>query len=911
MSSGCPVQNIYFSTHNALRNGDDEEEKVWLLVSELEGGPKQVCILVYPFYDIEMVKRLVIKRLNLPKSTNVSEIRIFYKGSELPNHRSLTPFVSERTRSKIRLQWAFRDGTTRIGLRKIGFRPPPFLQSLINEISLGLQRGVNPKLTLDGTGGTYILFNGKRQQIAMFKPQDEEAFAPNNPRGFEGQIGQKGFRSGVVSGEGSCREVAAFLLDAQYGGFARVPQTTQVEACHPSFCYKTRKHLLPNPSNYDGKQSITAADASAVISNEFSPHNDATALWKEGSLQEFVDAKDTCGDFDPRVFPIRDAHYIAIFDLRVLNLDRNDGNILVASRPIVPRGDEKKYPEDYLTPEGKISKYRLIPIDHGLVLPDTMDLGDIDLVWYYWPQSKMPFSETELRYIFSLDSDRDAWKLRRKLDIREECLRTMRVSTRLLQIGAKMHLNLQQIASLAVRKDDLESPSIMERAVKTALIQAYTAVNASSYMQVGRLPGSILLDLHYPEPPLYSTRSDNNVIPVRTAQGVELGSSNHQLRRSAVSRISDSCFSVRADGNATASDCVSHMSSTISNNGTGAQASPAWAPGRDTQLVKQESTSNHMREGFSSVVPLMTPSDALMAANDESSTSWSECSDSDGANSVVDCSRRRTDNADDAARRSEASFVPVSRITGIPLDSMGDSYPSVRPAAHGGEEPPNASSPPRAKTPLPQSTHCEVGLPEGTRPLHGLALPATEPLDDLRFPLDSSGYTSAPRPSGKKKTGMYSEAIGSRAGTASRRRPTALPRTQRGFKTNSKSTWTLLDSNRKVIPLDWGNPILEKTFFECFELLIKHYILEEHPNWHTYPFEGRRVLRELEMVSSTRRHHHHRRRSYYSPQESLAALECNQQQDTTRTATYPSSVKPLPPASTSYTRHNISEAPGG
>lgn len=104
-----------------------------------------------------MIKRLVIKGLHLPKSTNVSEIRIFYKGSELPNHRSLIPFVSERGRSKIRLQWASKETTTSIGLRQIGLRPPPHVQKLIDEIVLGFQRGVSPKLTLDGTGKTRVL----------------------------------------------------------------------------------------------------------------------------------------------------------------------------------------------------------------------------------------------------------------------------------------------------------------------------------------------------------------------------------------------------------------------------------------------------------------------------------------------------------------------------------------------------------------------------------------------------------------------------------------------------------------------------------------------------------------------------------------------------------------------------------
>lgn len=146
-----------------------------------------------------MIKRLVIKRIGLPTSTNVSEIRIFFRGNELPNHRSLLACPTDREWGRIRLQWAFRDTgvKTGVGVRELGIRPPPQLETIINEINLALQRGMNPRLTLDGTGGTYILTNTKKQCIAMFKPSNEEAFAPNNPRGYEGKMGQKGFRSGV------------------------------------------------------------------------------------------------------------------------------------------------------------------------------------------------------------------------------------------------------------------------------------------------------------------------------------------------------------------------------------------------------------------------------------------------------------------------------------------------------------------------------------------------------------------------------------------------------------------------------------------------------------------------------------------------------------------------------------------
>ena len=63
--------------------------------------------------------------------------------------------------------------------------------------------------------------------MAVFKPIDEEAFAPNNPRGNIGPFGSETFKTGVLSGEGCIREVAAFLLDRD--GFSSVPPTTMFQ----------------------------------------------------------------------------------------------------------------------------------------------------------------------------------------------------------------------------------------------------------------------------------------------------------------------------------------------------------------------------------------------------------------------------------------------------------------------------------------------------------------------------------------------------------------------------------------------------------------------------------------------------------------------------------------------------------
>lgn len=52
--------------------------------------------------------------------------------------------------------------------------------------------------------------------IAIFKPMDEEPYAPNNPKNQRGDMYSMGLREGVLSGECASREVFAFLVDSLY-----------------------------------------------------------------------------------------------------------------------------------------------------------------------------------------------------------------------------------------------------------------------------------------------------------------------------------------------------------------------------------------------------------------------------------------------------------------------------------------------------------------------------------------------------------------------------------------------------------------------------------------------------------------------------------------------------------------------
>ena len=50
---------------------------------------------------------------------------------------------------------------------------------------------------------------------------------------------------------------------------------------------------------------------------------------KFGSLQYFANSEGAISDFSADKFHKDEIHKIAILDLRILNLDRNDGNLLV------------------------------------------------------------------------------------------------------------------------------------------------------------------------------------------------------------------------------------------------------------------------------------------------------------------------------------------------------------------------------------------------------------------------------------------------------------------------------------------------------------------------------------------------------------------------------------------------------
>jgi len=200
------------------------------------------------------------------------------------------------------------------------------------------------------------------------------------------------------------RELAAFLLDHSHR--AGVPLTAMVERTHPVF--KT--------------------------------------VVKLGSLQQFISHECQSWDLGPSQYSRRDVHLVGVMDVRLFNVDRHGGNML-AQR--CAAGSPRP-------------SYRLVPIDHGFTLPDSVAATDLWFEWMTWPQAKLPFDEETSNYIQSINVDHDA-RVLHALGIRDECVATMMIATVLLKKSCARGLTLAEIGHLITRRDP-DRPSALEDA---------------------------------------------------------------------------------------------------------------------------------------------------------------------------------------------------------------------------------------------------------------------------------------------------------------------------------------------------------------------------------------------------------------------------------------------------------------
>ncbi|KAK2663463.1 hypothetical protein Ddye_002037 [Dipteronia dyeriana] len=165
---------------------------------------------------------------------------------------------------------------------------------------------------------------------------------------------------------------------------------------------------------------------------------------KIASLQQFIPHDFDASDYGTSSFPVAAVHKIGILDIRIFNTDRHAGNLLVRK----------------LDGVGRFGQVELIPIDHGLCLPESLE--DPYFEWMHWPQASIPFSEDELDYIKNLDPVHDSEMLRTELPmIREACLHVLVLCTIFLQEAADFGLCLAEMMSREFHGDE-EEPSEFE-----------------------------------------------------------------------------------------------------------------------------------------------------------------------------------------------------------------------------------------------------------------------------------------------------------------------------------------------------------------------------------------------------------------------------------------------------------------
>ena len=121
-----------------------------------------------------------------------------------------------------------------------------------------------------------------------------------------------------------------------------MPLTILVEAAHASFNNSIDANVqiaaggVEEENQGEHQMAVQSLLARPSADTSTMPSTDSTETGadlcfqrKYGSLQLYVDAEDVASNYSYNMYSVDEVHKIAILDLRIFNLDRNDANILV------------------------------------------------------------------------------------------------------------------------------------------------------------------------------------------------------------------------------------------------------------------------------------------------------------------------------------------------------------------------------------------------------------------------------------------------------------------------------------------------------------------------------------------------------------------------------------------------------
>ena len=299
-------------------------------------------IKYYPWTKVSEIRtRIASIKVVPPKN-----IRLFFNNQELMNGLSMLDYgIPFKKHPEIYYEiFSYQKD---FSLEIYGTFPcPKSVERIIEDALTAFIKGLKPKIMEDGTSGVYQIRNANKETIAIFKPFDEEPNTPNNSKGYNGPFGSESFRPGILSGEATIREEAAYLLESFYRNKYKfdIPATTFVEICHKAFninieemkIMKDKDKIIRGgmiqrflSENLRGKKT-----GKNVVNDDFylSTMKYNYIPKKYGTLQKFIKSTGVVADYSYSLFSLEEAHKIMILDFRILNCDRNDENILLIKK---------------------------------------------------------------------------------------------------------------------------------------------------------------------------------------------------------------------------------------------------------------------------------------------------------------------------------------------------------------------------------------------------------------------------------------------------------------------------------------------------------------------------------------------------------------------------------------------------
>lgn len=365
----------------------------------------------------------------------------FIKANDFLEDHTVRNEAWETTDSSLYIQPAFFSEIGKEKLRECGER-------LIYLCRQGLKFNQKPIEVSDGITGAFFMKKFGGGYAAIFKPEE----SLSRRCSLSKLTTVEDF--GVKSAESSVREVAAFLLDHQ--SYAQVPETLMVKV--DARVFDTDDITSSVEGNRVSKRTLSLPSEPKFCLSQSQPATPRAApmkyrnSWKIGSLQTFIDHDCDAVDISYSMFSVEDVHKIGMFDIRTLNADRHEGNILI------------QYKE-----KGNIKAgLNLIPIDHGMILPEFPQINvQGNFCWMLWPQSKKEFNTEVKEYITKLNYVEDTQLLIKLLGSKlTPCgLLSLKVGTVLLKTCVlENNLTLFQIGELITggllmsMKQEIKSP---------------------------------------------------------------------------------------------------------------------------------------------------------------------------------------------------------------------------------------------------------------------------------------------------------------------------------------------------------------------------------------------------------------------------------------------------------------------